>query len=462
MFTGYLRLRKFLIMAFLPLILLSCNSSPQPEVNSSSVEPVLTVVENTVQVVGSSNSPTPFQKDQSVPIHVNETMTADQLGRGLVSITNHMAVDLFRDSEFRITQITPEAGDSLFVGLEQLKGHIRVQTSQNTSTRVRLVTSIATVTTLRPGTDFVICHNPVALSCIVVLSGEVEVVGQDQVVDIKGGEATYVLKDKEPFPPICSHPDEVSAWIDQKVGAGEVGAISKLVASWDPIPCATATQNAIVEPTSASPSSSGMIKIDAGEYIIGVPSPTQDQIYQEQITLQSYWIDQYEVTNGQYQVFMDESGHVPPVVWPGDPDKPVSGVTQGDAIAYCAWAGKRLPTEAEWEVAARGPAPDPPLYPWGNDPLDGGKVNSLPYDSTYPVGAYSFNQSPFGIYDMAGNVWEWVGEPYAPIGDYQQILRGGRYGFIQNMAHREQVDPNDERFIVVAGFRCAADRVTGE
>ncbi len=462
MFIRYFRLRKLLFMAFLPFVLLGCSPSSQPEANPTPTEPILTVVESTVQVASPNNTSASFQKDQSVPIHINDTMTADKQGRGLVNLEDHVLVDLFRESEFRVVQVTPEAGGSLFVGLEQLKGHIRVQTSQDANTRLRLVTSIGTVTTLRPGTDFVICHNPVALTCVVVLSGEVEVVGQGKVVDVKGGEATYVLKDKEPFPPICSHSDEVSAWIDQKIGTGEVGPISKLVASWDPVPCSTATQNAEVKETKAPPSSAGMVKIDAGEYTVGVPSPNKYQIQQKKISLQAFWIDQYEVTNEQYQVFLDKSGHATPVVWPGEANNPVAGVTRDDAAAYCEWAGKRLPTEAEWEVAARGPAPDPPLFPWGNDPLDGGKVNDLPFDSTYPVGSYSFNQSPFGIYDMAGNVWEWVGEPYAPIGDYQQILRGGRYGFIQNMAHREQVDPNDERFIAVAGFRCAADRVIGE
>ncbi len=460
----YFRLRKLLFLPFLLLVLFGCSQPPPTDVSPTPTptQLTLTVVENTVQVAGSSSSSVSLQKDQSIPVQINDTIAADQVGRGLVNVEDRVTVDLFRDSEFRVVQITPEVGDSLFVGLEQLKGHIRVQTSQSASTRVRLITSIGTVNTLRPGTDFVICHNPVALTCVVVLSGEVEVVGQGKVTTLKGGEATYVLKDKEPFPPICSHPDEVNAWIDQKIGTGEVGPISKLVASWDAVPCVTATQNAAVKAAGVPLSTEGMVKVGAGDYVVGVPSPNQYQIQQKEIALPGYWIDQYEVTNGQYQAFMDKSGRAPPAVWPGEESKPVAGVTQSDAADYCASVGKRLPTEAEWEVAARGPAPDPPLFPWGDDPLDGGKVNELPFDSTYPVGSYSFNQSPFGVYDMAGNVWEWVAEPYAPVADYQLVLRGGRYGFIQNMAHREQVDPNDARFIAVAGFRCAADQAAGE
>lgn len=181
----------------------------------------------------------------------------------------------------------------------------------------------------------------------------------------------------------------------------------------------------------------------------------------KQITLPAYWIDQYEVTNTQYEAFVNESGHAPPAVWPGEANKPVAGITYSDADAYCAWAHKRLPSEAEWEVAARGPGPEPPLFPWGNDTQAGGLVYDLPLDTTYPVGSFSFNQSPFGVFDMAGNLWEWVGEPYAPVTQYYQVLRGGRFGFLQDMAHREQVQPNDERFVSVAGFRCAADQVEG-
>ena len=97
----------------------------------------------------------------------------------------------------------------------------------------------------------------------------------------------------------------------------------------------------------------------------------------------------------------------------GKGNQPVRGVTWDQAAAYCSWVNKRLPTEAEWEAAGRGPGRNPQLYPWGNDPIAGGNVGKLPDQDTYDVGTFPFNDSPNDVYDMVGNIWEWVGEPYA-------------------------------------------------
>jgi formylglycine-generating enzyme required for sulfatase activity len=114
----------------------------------------------------------------------------------------------------------------------------------------------------------------------------------------------------------------------------------------------------------------------------------------------------------------------------GEEKHPVKGITRDEAKAYCEWASKRLPTEAEWEAAVRGV--DGRLYPWGDDV----RAVDLPRSGTYEVGGKPTNQTPSGLFDMAGNVWEWVDDTYAPVTEGNQVLRGGANGFIKDMAYR--------------------------
>src|SRR5215212_4977283 len=208
------------------------------------------------------------------------------------------------------------------------------------------------------------------------------------------------------------------------------------------------------------PSAEGMVHADSGSSEVGL-SPADDyHIAPEVVPIKDFWIDQYLATNEQYQGYMTETGAPPPVTWPGEADHPVIGVTWEQALAYCQWANKRLPNEAEWEAAGRGPGVTPPLYPWGNDVTAEGQALRLPDQDTYPVGTQSFNKSPLGVFDMVGNVWEWVGEPYAAGQAGFKILRGGRYGLpINDLAYRLEVAPGDTRYIKYASFRCAADQV---
>jgi hypothetical protein len=211
------------------------------------------------------------------------------------------------------------------------------------------------------------------------------------------------------------------------------------------------------------PPSDGMVRIEDGRYKVGSSKPDDFHMASKEISVAAFWIDIYEVTNADYKEFLDATGHSQPPNWSGGTfpsgreDHPVKGVAWDEASAYCDWAIKRLPTEAEWEVAARGPGPEPPLYPWGPNSQAGGKVNQLPLIDTYEVGTMPFNKSAFGVYDMAGNVWEWVGEPYAPVPDGYKVLRGGRHGLLKDMAYHQSVEPNDNSFLSFTGFRCAAD-----
>lgn len=145
-------------------------------------------------------------------------------------------------------------------------------------------------------------------------------------------------------------------------------------------------------------------------------TPTQD------LTLESYFIDRYPVTNFQYRKFVDDTGHREPWLWDhpswGKPMQPVVFVGWDDARAYADWAGKSLPTEAQWEKAGRGT--DGRLWAWGHEFIPDG-CNSREYglERTSEIGTFDKGVSPYGCYDMCGNVWEmcegkWV-EDHLPM-----------------------------------------------
>ncbi len=153
----------------------------------------------------------------------------------------------------------------------------------------------------------------------------------------------------------------------------------------------------------------GMALIPAGEatlgyvYYTGLYGPMKYPV-------DGFWLDRFEVTNQQYAAFVKATGHAPALFADEDdlnqPDQPVTGVRHGDAIAYCEWAGKRLPTEIEWEKAARGE--DGRIYPWGDE----ADLDRAHLTGEAPVGIHRFKDdiSPYGIRGMAGNVSEWVSD----------------------------------------------------
>lgn len=170
---------------------------------------------------------------------------------------------------------------------------------------------------------------------------------------------------------------------------------------------------------------SQMVLVSAGEFTMGSKSD-KDEKPIHKVYVDSYYIDRYEITVSQIEQFSMETGYN---IWTQPPwnkhNHPVVYVTYKDAVAYCKWAGKRLPTEAEWEKAARGT--DRRTYPWGNTNVTGQKANFCDincekkwkgsfsddsYTHTSPVGSYENGKSFYGCYDMAGNVSEWCADWY--------------------------------------------------
>jgi formylglycine-generating enzyme required for sulfatase activity len=202
------------------------------------------------------------------------------------------------------------------------------------------------------------------------------------------------------------------------------------------------------------------------------------------VFLDAFWIDQTEVTNAMYAACVHAGACQPPTDTPnklprmryGNPefaDYPVTNIDSTAAEAYCAWAGGRLPTEAEWEKAARGT--DGRLYPWGNDSPICSLSNSSPnftacLGDTSPVGSIPAGASPYGAFDMAGNVYEWVADwygeayysrspsnnPTGPDSGEMRLVRGGAFHLNDagiRSTDRQTIHPWG--ISATVGFRCA-------
>ena len=182
------------------------------------------------------------------------------------------------------------------------------------------------------------------------------------------------------------------------------------------------------EATEAKPMPGDVVTIPAGEFTMGTDNDLSRYKLAEPahtVDLPAYQIDVYEVTNGQFVRFQLESDYKAQGDWRsyytiGREDYPVANVTWDDAKAFCEWAGGRLPTEAEWEKAARGT--EQLKYPWG-PVFDWTKANTNEHGvrDTVEVGSIPTDKSPYGCYDMFGNLQEWTSEKLAPYPDAKQV-----------------------------------------
>ena len=188
-------------------------------------------------------------------------------------------------------------------------------------------------------------------------------------------------------------------------------------------------------PTCATAATGDMVTVPAGAFRMGRDDGPDDERPAHRVTLADYLIDRYPVTNARFAAFLEAVAASPggPVRlydfddrdarihrragrWAADPgfeNHPVVEANWAGALAYCRHHGKRLPTEAEWEKAARGT--DARSYPWGNDAPDGRRAQyAAGWNETAPVDAFPAGASPYGVHGMAGNAWEWVASAYRP------------------------------------------------
>ncbi len=302
--------------------------------------------------------------------------------------------------------------------------------------------------------------------------------------------------------------------------------ISKACSGSDPVPDSTPTATATASETSAptppvtaetKPACpSGMVALEGGQFRMGTDDGEPDELPPHLVTVTSFCLDKNEVTVAQYMQCVKIGDCKPPptdVQWPGVSARekkvygpacngrdafgkdlhPINCIDWETANLYCQWAGKRLPTEAEWEYAARGT--EGRRYPWGNEPPDATRLNGCGTECgvwlsqhsetpstlyarddrwplTAPVGSFPRGNTPQGVEDLGGNVWEWVADwsglypsdpqtdPKGPAKGVRKVVRGGGYNAddeIDVRSSQRYSNVPDTR-TALFGFRCSRDR----
>jgi len=274
-----------------------------------------------------------------------------------------------------------------------------------------------------------------------------------------------------------THPDQIKQAEEALDGAKELDLNKEQSAIYEQLASKLPGRRSSTFPDNLRPGDAPMALVPAGEFTMGSTMST-DEMPVHRVYLDAFYMDKYHVTVGQYAKYLEATDKEAPPEWdimnqPQHQKRPVVNINWSDAASYCMWAGKRLPTEAEWEKAARGT--DGRLYPWGNEAptrlhANFGKKQWANHMALVPVGMFEMGKSPYGIYDMAGNAWEWVNDwydhdyykkspaknPQGPAKGKSKVVRGGNWLYIQEFlrsSFRFNADPSSRQFGY--GFRCA-------
>jgi formylglycine-generating enzyme required for sulfatase activity len=287
----------------------------------------------------------------------------------------------------------------------------------------------------------------------------------------------------EPASALSSKPDISSAPAKSHGANGEAKSADRIKPSTNDGPVHHSPQSSALHAEITGKDGAPMVLVPAGEFAMGSDKGDDDESPVHRVYVNAFYIDKFEVTNGRFAKFVDAIQSEPPWGFADKDtpvthaDRPVRWVNWMDALGYCLWAGKRLPTEAEWEKAARGI--DGRMYPWGNDPptpvhavyglKEGGS------ETVSVIGDRDKGQSPYGVHDLAGNLYEWVMDWYAedfyathgngqvanprgPSEGTAKVQRGGSYinhPYRLRSSFRTKGDPTEQDPNV--GFRCVQD-----
>lgn len=275
----------------------------------------------------------------------------------------------------------------------------------------------------------------------------------------------------------------IGALVYESYKAKQMRQLALSITTEAKVVAAPAAQDFSVYKTLVGDDGREMVQISEGPFVMGSRDNDSDpdEKPEHQAYLKSYFLDKHEVTQEAYERFAKMTRRIKRKieVFEDDPAKllipanPMIAVTWDDAEAYCKWAGKRLPTEAEWEKAARGEGKR--RYPWGEEFVVGyanidGNEDGFRYLA--PPGSFEAGRSPYGIYDMTGNVGEWVADfydenayrkssyrdPIGPEQGEQRVIRGGSWRETKrNVRSSKRFQAKPWRHDITVGFRCAKD-----
>jgi quercetin dioxygenase-like cupin family protein len=196
------------------------------------------VPELTVAAAGVAVNGAPLQEGGTAALAAADRIQVDDSGRGVVLFQEDVEIELFRSTKAQIAGAEESSGGSALVDVSHEAGHARVRLPADGTDRVTLETQAAVITTLDPGTEFIVCHAPDVVTCHVTISGAAEVKAQGETVEVKAGEATFVLVGEPPPEAICARMGEVEAWLSDIRSNENDQALGELVATWPSEPCA--------------------------------------------------------------------------------------------------------------------------------------------------------------------------------------------------------------------------------
>ena len=251
--------RAWVLLVLIPILILGgCSgarsaNAPKSSPTPSPTQVLLTVIQAVVRRFPDTGTEITVNPGESIQIQANDRIKVEDKGRGFLEFPHQLEVEIVRNTEMKVTDVHLEPTGTVQVALRQTSGHSFTRTESMKAIHVEIETEYATATAFADNTQFLVCHVPGILTCVVATNGEVQVGAHDQVVTLKSGEVTYVVPNQPPVAPFCADMTEIREWWALMRGTEDAGDLSSMLAGWMRRPCAAASAEAATTP--AAPAS---------------------------------------------------------------------------------------------------------------------------------------------------------------------------------------------------------------